>query len=233
MNTRNRMLTVLCLICGLAQAPAANAQAELLVAVGAKLLPVVIPMALSTIPMIPVLIKQYAPPIRLPRLGRKKDAANNDQNTTTDDTAEGNTESGSETKTDGSAKAEKPPAKETEEEAPQPEVAVRRQPRDSSEWYMEDDAVPAQTQSTSGVLHEAVKQRIAAKKSDGQATESVKAELLTAPQSVDAPQPAQAKSAATVAAPVLYSDAPAPVQPTPPAVQPSAPPPHIMMNVAD
>ena len=223
------MLTVLCLICGLAQAPAANAQAELLVAVGAKLLPIVIPMALSTIPMIPVLIKQYAPPLRLPRLGRKKDAPESDPNTTAGETAEGNTESGAETKTEGSAKAEKPAAKETEEEAPQPEVAVRRQPRDSSEWYMDDEA----GQSTSGAVQEPVKQRIAAKKSEGQATESVKAELLTAPESVGAPQPAQGKSAPTVAAPVLYSDAPAPVQPTPPAVQPSAPPPHIMMNVAD
>ncbi|MBY0551725.1 MAG: hypothetical protein K2W95_30860 [Candidatus Obscuribacterales bacterium] len=242
MNTHKRMLTLLCLIGALAQPPAANAQAEILVGLGAKLLPMVLPMALSAIPMIPVLIQQYAPP--MPKFGwRKKKAAPSAEETTSSETADSDTEGGDIEKAEGSAAAEKPPEKEPEA-APKPEVAVhqRPRPRDSSEWYMDEEHAPVrssandpprtanQRSADERIAEEKLaNRRIADKGGRDPATESVKAELLAAPDG--SPQPASAPSPQRVAQPVL--EAPAPQQQSKTESEHDAPRPTIMMSVPD
>lgn len=242
MKTRKRLLTLVCLICALAQPPAANAQAEILVGLGAKLLPMVLPMALSAIPMIPVLIQQYAPP--MPKLGwRKKKAAPATEETANTEPAASDTEGGEAEKAEAATAAEKPPEREPEA-APKPEVAVRRppQPRDSSEWYMDDESAPVrssandpprtanQRSADEKIAEEKIANRRIANKSDRDpATESVKAELLAVPEG--SPQPASAPSPQRVAQPVL--EAPAPQLQSKTESEHDAPRPTIMMSVPD
>ncbi len=226
MNKRKQMLTLLCLVCGLSQTPAANAQADILLGMGMKLIPIVLPMVLTTIPMIPVLVKEWMPP--LPRLGRKKKDAVSDTTSTESDTSDSDSSS-----SDGSSDSGKKSSVSAEESTPQSrplpadnqqEVAanVRARPTDNSEWFLEDENEQTQTQSariqSSGISPRAPgKTRV---------REVVKGEVLIVPAKV------QATPAIPSQPPAESASSTQPHQ-TQAAETENTPPPVIMMRVSE
>lgn len=188
MKKGKRLLIMLCLSCGLLQAPAAQAQvAEALVGIGFKLIPVVAPMALMAIPMIPTLVRQMVPP--MPHLGRRKAADDSQSDPQNPDQSAGegtenatNESSPAEESTVGSGKAESRQARVSEpvDQVYQEPVAVNQRvsPKDNSEWFMEEDKQEAAKQPANSYVAEKVKAPVARRAPEPRATEVVKGKVL-------------------------------------------------------
>ncbi|MBX9685214.1 MAG: hypothetical protein K2X27_00855 [Candidatus Obscuribacterales bacterium] len=180
MDKRKRMLALLCLMGGLLQAPAANAQAEVLVGLGARLLPVLIPMALSTIPMIPAFVSQMP----RPHLPRRKSPAQDNQNAEAPTEAEAAAAAEAEKNARESEEAE---ALQREEEAKRREAQVVRRvkARDNSEWFLDDET--EQVKAPPPARPRPIRQ-LARKIEGARATENVKGEVLSTPAKLELPQ---------------------------------------------
>jgi hypothetical protein len=227
MNKHKRILAVLCLVCGLAQAPA-NAQAtgsEVLIGLGAKLIPIVLPFVLATIPLainatvaIPAYVRERMPSMHMP--GRKKKPNESDKANTPEEKTEGTADSGQESEGEKKSVAAAPaePAVQVSAKPPaeqEPKVVVREEPkpRDETEWFLGDDEKDLhQRRAAAHHKHKT------GHHSTSKTTESVKGEVLNAPaetEQVSASSPAAGEAAAP-----LPSSEPAPA-------------PVIMMKVAD
>ena len=231
MKTHKRILALLCLVCALAQAPAANAQAEILIGLGAKLIPVVLPIALSAIPMIPVLIQQYMP--SMPRLGRRKKAAESSETTgdsNANDSAKANAgDSENGIKTNETMAGEEGPTHHGEQVSVHNPQAVAAEhhakPRESSEWFLDDENDRIKSHSAGTVSKTISSNQHAASNGSEElrATEFVKAELLAVPAKVPE-QPAITPRSADIATPAHSQQQQA---------ETSAATPIIMMNVPE
>lgn len=225
-RSRKKILTASCLLLALLQPPAANAQAELLVGLGARFAPMIIPIVLSTIPMIPALIREYAPPI--PKLGWKKKKAT--QGADSSNEAEGSVEenaAGAETDKEGTAAGDtSATAKMPEEKAPSPKhvvederaVVVRPAPNhaDASEWYLDDAPDQRTSTSTADAARSSEDPGLApapAKSRRMRVAESVKGEVVTHPAHSEAPASSNQDAPPTQASVKSPAEEPAGAQP--------------------
>lgn len=172
MNSKKRALVLLSVLCSLAQTQTpANAQAEPLVGLAYRLIPMVLPVVLTAVPMIPLMIKQAVVEMPKPHLLHRK-----------------------------GAEKETPSNQPTPEEAampPQPKfqpketpavpvertaVAPVRRPRaaDNSDWMMDDEIVEASSQTQQVAEPEPAPRREAPREKPVKyrTTESVHSELI-------------------------------------------------------
>lgn len=223
MNSKwKRTLVAICLASGLLQAPAANAQAEALLGLGARFLPILLPYALATIPMIPALVKQCVPPIPRPHLGWKKkrpageaDPPQTEGASTTGDTAPQETTAAA-TPFDPTQKNSNDTVQQAQDASSPGEVAtVQPQPRatDNSEWFMDDERVERRPTTTQKIVSQPPR-----KIEQPRATAQVKGEVLGPPEAALPALPSGTTSAKTM-------------QPAPQTEQPGSP--LIMIRVPD
>ncbi len=191
MNLRKQTLTLLCVLCGLSQTPPANAQAEILVGMAAKLLPVVIPMALCAIPAVPTLIGQYAHMPHLPACfskGKKQAAADESTEKIATKTSESETEAESsdneKSKAESRSEDEQSSSSRRAHSNAQETVTSARhiKPDDNSEWYLDDD----NEQSKASTLTAKRKplnsnQKIADRSEEMHSTKAVKGTVINLP----------------------------------------------------
>lgn len=195
MNKRKQLLIALSLICGFIQAPSAEAQAEVLVGIGAKLIPVLIPLTLSVLPAVPTLVNQMMHP--LPRVGRRKKSAEQEESASADKTEESADSEASKEKAEAEeeSREERAARRRAAQESAETAVAARRhvKPADNSEWFLDDDedlakAQPVRTAAKPSKSSEQSSERSGERSTEFRATKDVNAKIINEPAKTQAKQ---------------------------------------------
>lgn len=171
MSSRKRLLVLCLLICSLSQTQIpARAQAEPLVGLATRLIPIVLPIVLTTVPMIPLMIKQVVVEMPKPHLLHRKEAQKE-------------VPANQPTAQEAAMPPQPPPQYERSHEEAQPirtaATPVRRQrASDNSDWFMDDEQEQPQARAAQPAAPEVVPTAASAPKRRYRATESVHSEII-------------------------------------------------------